>query len=167
MLGFSNREIQSFSIFLCDKYSVTRFSNWETVINIQYFLFVYWMDSVIRRSSYLELILFRFYRWQVHVGMPPFSTHRFVHTTMIILDFTREWVPSTERDDSCVFCNFLCFEGCLVNCFSSNTPCTCLDLVIGRSSYSIFFMYIHYFFHIFFLWLGTFFLYFFPIWWIQ
>ena len=120
------------------------------------------MDSVIRRSSYLELILFRFYRWQVHVGMPPFSTHRFVHTTMIILDFTREWVSSRERDDSCVFCNFLCFGGCLVNCFSSNTSCTCLDSVIGRSSYSVFFYVYPLFFHIFFLWLGTFFLYFSP-----
>ena len=108
------------------------------------------MDSVIQRSSYLELILFRFYRWQVHVGMPPFSTHRFVHTTMIILDFTREWVSSRERDDSCVFCNFLCFGGYLVNCFSSNTSCTCLDSVIGRSSYSVFFyVYPLFFSHIF------------------
>ena len=81
MLGFSNREIQSFSIFLCDKYSVTRFSNREIVINIQYFLFVYWMDSVIRRSSYLELILFRFLPVADSCGHgTPFSTPRFVHT---------------------------------------------------------------------------------------
>ena len=111
------------------------------------------MDSVIRRSSYLELILFRFYRWQVHVGMPPFSTHRFVHTTMIILDFTREWVSSREREMIHVFfCNFLCFGGCFVNCFSSNTSCTCLDSVIGRSSYSVFFyVYPLFFSHIFFV----------------
>ena len=56
-----------------------------------------------------------------------------------------------ERDDSCVFCNFLCFGGCLVNCFSSNTSCTCLDSVIGRSNYSIFFYVYPLFFHIFFL----------------
>jgi len=55
-----------------------------------------------------------------------------------------------ERDDSCVFCNFLCFGGCLVNCFSSNTSCTCLDSVIGRSSYSVFFyVYPLFFSHIF------------------
>ena len=37
------------------------------------------------------------------MGMPPFSTHRFVHTTMIILDFTREWVSSREREMIHVF----------------------------------------------------------------
>ena len=47
------------------------------------------------------------------------------------------------------FCNFLCFGGCLVNCFSSNTSCTCLDSVIGRSSYSVFFYVYPLFFHIF------------------
>ena len=104
MLGFSNREIQSFNIFLCDKYSVTRFSNREIVINIQYFLF-----CILDGFSNPEIQLFRTDLIQI---LPvagscghgtPFSTHRFVHTTMIILDFTREWVPSTERDDSCVF----------------------------------------------------------------
>ena len=68
----------------------------------------------------------------------PFFNSSFRAYIVIILDFTWERVSSKEKYDSCVFCNFLCFGGCLVNCFSSNTPWTCLDSV-GIHFFHIFF----------------------------
>ncbi|KAG2609214.1 hypothetical protein PVAP13_4KG057000 [Panicum virgatum] len=38
--------------------------------------------------------------WACH---PFFLTHGLMHTTMIVQNFTRERIPSEEKDDPCVF----------------------------------------------------------------
>ena len=64
----------------------------------------------------------------------------------------REDSKRTERRFMCFFSNFLCFGGCLVNCFSSNTPCTCLDSGFSNREivlFNIFYVYPIFFPYIF------------------
>ena len=44
--------------------------------------------------------------WAWH---PFFLTHGLMHTTMIVRNFTRERIPSEEKDDPCVFLDFFVF----------------------------------------------------------